>query len=182
MATSFLLSEIAPATTVDGFIHAKGRAGHPADAWRYEKRHRLRNFLRLAIARDAGLLMSCNGTQCSRGARRRATNATAVKSRARRTAVPRPMPWLAPVTTAADCDISVLLRSGGAPGTWRGLVRAARSAGQKVADRRRDLASVGLQREMARVEEPNHRIRNIAPEGLGAWRQEERVVSAPHRK
>src|SRR5258708_40096500 len=39
-----------------------------------------------------------------------------------------------------------------------------------------------LQREMAGVEEANERTGNIAPESLGAGRQKERIVLAPHRQ
>ena len=39
-----------------------------------------------------------------------------------------------------------------------------------------------LQREMAGVEETDVRIRNVALECLGAWRQEERIVLAPDRQ
>jgi hypothetical protein len=39
------------------------------------------------------------------------TRTNAEKSRARRMAVARPIPWLAPVTIATDLDISILLHS-----------------------------------------------------------------------
>ena len=45
-----------------------------------------------------------------------------------------------------------------------------------------DILAVRLQREVSCVEEANHRLRNIALERLGAERQEERVVLAPHRQ
>src|SRR6266446_5866811 len=54
--------------------------------------------------------------------------------------------------------------------------------GQKVSDRRRDFACVGLECEMADVEEPYLSVAVVALERLRARRQEERVVLAPHRK
>src|ERR1700733_4234349 len=39
-----------------------------------------------------------------------------------------------------------------------------------------------LQREMAGVKKTNARAGNVAPEGLGAGRQKERIVLAPHRQ
>src|SRR5258708_1427106 len=39
-----------------------------------------------------------------------------------------------------------------------------------------------LQREVAGVEEANARTGNVAPEGLGAGRQKERIVLAPRRQ
>src|SRR4030095_1883062 len=56
------------------------------------------------------------------------------------------------------------------------------SAGGAVTDRRRDLCSMRLQREMPRVEEADDSIRNIALERLGTGRQEERVVLPPDRE
>src|SRR5262245_8175605 len=53
---------------------------------------------------------------------------------------------------------------------------------EEVADRRRDLRGVCFQREVPRVEEADDRTRNVALERLGARRQEERVVPAPHRQ
>ena len=55
-------------------------------------------------------------------------------------------------------------------------------AAEKVADCRADLGDVGLEREVAGVEEPDLRVRDVALEGLGAGRQEERVVPAPERE
>src|SRR5262245_26192803 len=52
----------------------------------------------------------------------------------------------------------------------------------EVAGRRRDLSGMRLQREVARLEEADHCARNVALERLGARRQEERVVLAPHRE
>src|SRR5215469_9810034 len=53
---------------------------------------------------------------------------------------------------------------------------------QEVADRRSDLLRAGLEREVARLEEPDNRPGNIAPERLGAARQEKGVVLSPHRQ
>ena len=53
------------------------------------------------------------------------------------------------------------------------------SGGDEVADRRRDLLDMRFQREMAGVEEADERAGNVAPEGFGAGRQEERIVLAP---
>ena len=53
------------------------------------------------------------------------------------------------------------------------------SAGKEVADGRRDLGGVGLQREMAGVEEADDGVGNVALERLRARRQEERIVLAP---
>src|SRR6202042_2168112 len=105
----------------------------------------------------------------SRLARSRATRTSAEKSRARRMAVERPMPWLAPVTIATDFSMRTP--------HWK---RA--SAGDELADRRRDLCGMRLQREMSGVEEADGRIRDVALESLGAGRQEEGVVFAPHRQ
>src|SRR5438128_10698586 len=54
------------------------------------------------------------------------------------------------------------------------------SAGQEVADGGRDFGGVGFQREMAGVEEAYRGVRNIALERVGAGRQEERIILAPH--
>ena len=54
--------------------------------------------------------------------------------------------------------------------------RGCRSQGEEVADRRRDLGGMGLQREMAGVEEADLRVRDVALERFGAGRQEERIV------
>jgi hypothetical protein len=48
------------------------------------------------------------GRVSSRFFRSRATSVMAEKSLARRTAVARPIPWLAPVTMATDLDIRIL--------------------------------------------------------------------------
>src|SRR5262245_1148085 len=53
---------------------------------------------------------------------------------------------------------------------------------EEVADRRGDLRGVRFQREVPRIEEADDHTRNIALERLGARRQEERVVPAPHRQ
>ena len=53
---------------------------------------------------------------------------------------------------------------------------------EEVADGRRDLRGVRLQREMPGIEETHDRVRDVAFERLGPWRQEERVVLAPHRQ
>src|SRR5260370_40182089 len=51
---------------------------------------------------------------------------------------------------------------------------------QEVADGRCDLAGVGVEREMPRVEEPDFGVAVVALESLRTGRQEERVVPAPH--
>ena len=53
---------------------------------------------------------------------------------------------------------------------------------EKLTDGRRDVGGVGLQGEVTGVEEADDRVGNIALEGLGARRQEERVVLTPHRE
>src|SRR5215468_4647419 len=53
---------------------------------------------------------------------------------------------------------------------------------QEVANRRRDVIRMSLQREVARIEEMNLRTGNVAFEGLGTCRQEKRIVLAPHRQ
>src|ERR1700681_2230563 len=55
-------------------------------------------------------------------------------------------------------------------------------AGEEFADGCGDLRGVRLQREMAGVKEADDRIGNVAPERLGAGRQKERIVLAPHRE
>src|SRR5215472_2836997 len=50
----------------------------------------------------------------------------------------------------------------------------------EVADRRRDLSCMRFQREVARLEEADHRAWNVALERFGARRQKERIVLAPH--
>ena len=57
-----------------------------------------------------------------------------------------------------------------------------RLPGQELAHRRADLAGVGLQREMAAIDEADVGRGHVALEGLGARRNEERVVLAPHRQ
>src|SRR6185312_2038288 len=96
--------------------------------------------------------------------RLRATSATAPKSRASLAAVALPMPWLAPVTIATDLVMVV------SPLGWRGGWSV-----QEAADLGGDLGGVGLQREVAGVEEHHLGLRQVAPERLGARRQEERV-------
>src|SRR5262249_15339107 len=54
--------------------------------------------------------------------------------------------------------------------------------GQEVGDDSRNLGGMGLKREMAGVEETHHCIRDVALERFGAWRDEERIVPAPHRE
>ncbi len=56
------------------------------------------------------------------------------------------------------------------------------SAGKELADRRRDLFRMRFKREMAGVEQANDRTGIVAPERLGARRQEERIVLAPDRE
>src|SRR5271156_5324976 len=62
---------------------------------------------------------------------------------------------------------------------WRA---GAGSVGEEFADGRGDLRGVRLQREMAGIEEADDRVRNVALERLGARRQEERIILAPHRQ
>src|SRR5262249_8877365 len=64
---------------------------------------------------------------------------------------------------------------------WSGR-RAVDSPREEVADHRRDLRGVGLEREVARVEEVDRRAGNVASERLGAARQKEGVVLSPHRQ
>src|SRR5271166_2253447 len=109
---------------------------------------------------------------CSRLARSRATSTSAEKSRARRMAVARPMPWLAPVTIATDFSI----------GTSPLIFDKGRSAREEAANGRRDLRGVRLQREMSGIEEAHDRVRHVALERLGARRQEEWIVPAPKRQ
>ena len=52
-------------------------------------------------------------------------------------------------------------------------------AGEEVADNCRDLRSLAFQREMAGIEQVYFSVRVIAFEGLGAGRQEKRIVLAP---
>src|SRR5262245_28168142 len=56
------------------------------------------------------------------------------------------------------------------------------SGPEEVPDRSRDLCAMCFEREVPRVEEVDDRTRNIALERLGARRQEERIVLAPHRE
>src|SRR5690349_20807370 len=68
---------------------------------------------------------------------------------------------------------------------WRPLLIHRRSRnvlGQKVSDRRRDLACVGLECEVAGVEQPHLSVAVVALERLGTRREEERIVLAPHRE
>src|SRR5262245_36471125 len=53
---------------------------------------------------------------------------------------------------------------------------------EEGADLRRDLRGVGLQREMAGVNEADDRVRDVTLERLGSSRQEERIIPAPHRE
>src|SRR5262245_18915135 len=53
---------------------------------------------------------------------------------------------------------------------------------EEVADRRGDLCRVRFQREVPRIEEAHDRTRKIALERLGAGRQKEWIVLAPHRQ
>src|SRR5579859_7380127 len=59
---------------------------------------------------------------------------------------------------------------------------AAKSAREKIANGRRDLRGVGLQRKMPCIEEADDGMRHVALERLGAGRQEERIVLAPYRE
>src|SRR5262245_1835615 len=62
------------------------------------------------------------------------------------------------------------------------LQRSLGIQGAEVADRRRDLLRMCFQREVARPEKADHCIGNVSLERLGARRQEERIVLAPHRE
>ena len=53
---------------------------------------------------------------------------------------------------------------------------------EEAADHCRDLFRMGLEREVARVEEMNYGIGNIAPERLSTPRQEKRIVLSPCRQ
>jgi hypothetical protein len=55
-------------------------------------------------------------------------------------------------------------------------------AGEEVADDRRDLRSLALQREMTGIEQMNFRIWIVALERFSAGRQEERIILAPDRE
>jgi hypothetical protein len=65
-----------------------------------------------------------------------------------------------------------LTLTSGAPSSWA----------KKFTDVRGNVRSVGFQRKMPRIEEPDDGVRNIAPERLGAGRQEERIVLPPYRE
>jgi hypothetical protein len=52
---------------------------------------------------------------------------------------------------------------------------------EEVANLCRDLLRMGLEREVARFEEMDHRTGNIAPERLGTARQEKGIVLSPDR-
>src|SRR5467141_3395110 len=60
--------------------------------------------------------------------------------------------------------------------------RVVHSPREEVADRGRDLRRVGLEREVARVEETDSRTGNIASERLGTARQKEGIILSPHRQ
>src|SRR5258706_7578065 len=83
----------------------------------------------------------------SRLGRSRAARTIDEKSRARRIAVERPMPWLAPVTIATEVDMGCLL--------------VLNVEGEEFAYGCRDLCGMRLQREMASVEEANDRTGNV---------------------
>ena len=68
-------------------------------------------------------------------------------------AVAWPMPWLAPVTMATEFDIRVSSFEASGVSATRFELLWRRQTGQEVADRRGDLRGVGLQREVAGVEE-----------------------------
>ena len=53
---------------------------------------------------------------------------------------------------------------------------------EDVPHRRADLRGVGLQREVAGVQEAHLRVEDVAPVGFGAGREEVRVVLAPDRQ
>jgi hypothetical protein len=58
----------------------------------------------------------------------------------------------------------------------------AESVTQEVSDAFRDLAGVGFQSKVSRIEEANDSARIVPFECLRARRQEERIVFAPHRQ
>ena len=89
--------------------------------------------------------------------RPRAASAIAEKSLARRMAVARPMPWLAPVMIATDSGIS----TAGTP-----------KRTQATNSRRSDFKGVRLEREVTGIEEPDRRLRNVALERFSPRRQE----------
>src|SRR3569833_688174 len=107
----------------------------------------------------------------SRLVRLRATSTIFEKSRARRIAVARPMPWLAPVTRATECDIRDIPY----------LPLLAHALVNEIADGLRDLSAVRLQSEVARIEEVDACLREVARKRLGTRRKEEWIVPAPHR-
>jgi hypothetical protein len=55
------------------------------------------------------------------------------------------------------------------------------SACEEVEDHCRDLLRMGLEREVARIEEMDHGTGNIAPECLSTPRQKKGIVLSPHR-
>src|ERR1700757_4659661 len=57
-----------------------------------------------------------------------------------------------------------------------------RLAGEEPGDRAGDFPGVGLQGEVARVEEADLGVGEVALEGFGPGGQEERVVLTPHRE
>src|SRR5262245_15169064 len=60
--------------------------------------------------------------------------------------------------------------------------RVVDSACKEIADRCRDLLRMGLEREVARVEEMDHRTGIVTSECLRTPRQEEWIVFAPYRQ
>src|SRR6266481_7142540 len=68
------------------------------------------------------------------------------------------------------------------PARCQPLRRVLDSVREEVADHCRDLRSMGLEGEVARVEEMDHRAGNIASESLGPLRQKEGIVLSPHRQ
>src|SRR5271156_845368 len=93
-------------------------------------------------------------------------------------------------TTAAEpsvceiCDISARFTTTSMPLdldlTEGRLVGPASS--QEIADALGNFPAMGLQCEVAGIEEANDRVRNVALESFGPRRQEERIISAPHRQ
>ena len=62
----------------------------------------------------------------------------------------------------------------------RGVPLGGHSASEELPDCVGDVHGMGLKRKMAGVEEMHLGVRIVALEGLGARRQEERIVLAPH--
>jgi hypothetical protein len=68
------------------------------------------------------------------------------------------------------------------PAAGKSRRRKLRSSTKKSVDLSGNLPGVGLQREVPGVEDMDLRTGKVALEGLGAGREEERIVLAPHRQ